>query len=152
MEQRYIKFIDKTETCWNWKGYIRRDGYANFKINPTTSQLAHRIAYELWVGEIPNDLLVRHKCDNRKCVNPEHLELGTQTDNMRDMVARGRRPHTIGTQNPNSKLTEDDVKEIRVLLDFGFLQKEIAEMYGVSQTRISVIKLNKHWSQTSALS
>ncbi len=149
MEDRFTKFIDKTETCWNWNGYIRRDGYANFKINPTTSELAHRVAYKLWVGEISNDLRVRHKCDNRKCVNPIHLELGTQTDNMRDMVARGRRPHTNGIKNPNSKLTKDDVNEIEILLGFGFLQKEIAKMYKVSQNTISVVKLNKHWSQTT---
>jgi hypothetical protein len=141
LEQRFLQYVNKTETCWLWTGYIRQDGYANFRpISTSTTQLAHRVAYELWNGVIPDGSVARHKCDVRNCVNPEHLELGTHTDNMRDMFERNRQANVVGVNNPRAKLTEENVREIRVLLDKGLFQQEIACMFGVTQTAISRIK------------
>ncbi len=147
IEERFLQYVNKTENCWEWTGYIRSDGYANFRpTTTTTTQLAHRVAYKLWNGDIPNKKLVRHKCDNRKCVNPNHLELGTQQDNMNDMVERGRYCDGIGMLNNNAKLTDNDIREIRVLLELGLLQKDIAKHYNVKQHCISCIKTNKKWT------
>jgi hypothetical protein len=104
---------------------------------------AHRVAYELWKGPIPSGLLVRHKCDNRGCVNPDHLETGTQQDNMNDMLERNRQ---------YCKLTEDDVIEIRVLLGFGVRQVQLAEQFGVSQYIISRINTGRIWKHVNPAS
>jgi hypothetical protein len=92
----------------------------------------HRHVYEEMFGEIPEGLVVRHKCDNRGCINPEHLELGTHQDNMRDMVERGG--SCKGTKNPNAIITEEDSEEIRRLAFMGFKRKDICEMYGLKNT------------------
>ena len=89
--------------CWEWQGYIRKDGYGecdprflgleDFGAERTNGQwraLVHRVFYTIHVGPIPDGLIVRHKCDNPPCVNPDHLELGTRTDNAQDRVERGR--------------------------------------------------------------
>jgi hypothetical protein len=146
IEERFLQYVNKTETCWLWTGYIRSDGYANFRPTSATTQLAHRVAYKLWNGDIPKKKLVRHKCDNPKCVNPNHLELGTQQDNMNDMVERGRYRNGIGMLNNNVKLTDYDIKEFRVFLELGLLQKDIEIHYNVKQGCISCIKTNKKWT------
>lgn len=88
--------------CWIWTGSIRNDGYGRYPVNRQWKG-AHRVAYELYKGPIPEGLLVRHKCDNPLCINPEHLELGTNKDNVWDMYLRGRGPDKSGENNPNYK-------------------------------------------------
>lgn len=102
--------------------------------------MAHRVAYELANGPIDGGLFVMHKCDNRRCVNPEHLTLGTFADNMADMVRKSRQ--AAGSRNSHAKLRELDVIEIRSLIGkYGM----IAKRYNVSQTTISEIKARKIW-------
>jgi hypothetical protein len=137
LEERFFSKVNKTDTCWEWTACLQRDGYGMFKINNSMKQ-AHRVSYQLHNGEFDNTLFVCHKCDNRKCVNPEHLFLGTNLDNMIDMCKKGRR-------NPNDKLTNEEVLEIKYLLSIKTKGYIIAEKYNVSTTLISFIKNNKKW-------
>ena len=84
---KYIK--DESTGCWNWEAALSSFGYGLLNINRIITR-AHRYSYELHTGVIPEGVLVLHECDNRKCVNPEHLFLGTQKDNMIDMCSKGR--------------------------------------------------------------
>lgn len=96
LEERFLEKFDQTEGCWNWKGSIKKSmrpghgGYGQFAITPEEVFSAHRFSYLWFVGEIPEGLQVLHSCDNRKCVNPDHLFLGTHQDNMDDMKRKGR--------------------------------------------------------------
>lgn len=134
-----------TETssgCWEWGGTTTPKGYGVLHLTGG-KKLAHRAAYEAWVGSIPAGLFVRHKCDNRSCINPDHLETGTAAQNSRDMRDRGRFPS--GENHWWSKLSEDKAKEIREEYAKGRLQREIAADYGVSQTLISAVVRGKVW-------
>ena len=87
--ERFMLKVEKTDTCWNWTGRLfDNTGYGQFNINSRPIS-AHRFAYKNWKGPC-DGFVVRHTCDNRKCVNPDHLLLGTQADNIRDKVERGR--------------------------------------------------------------
>jgi hypothetical protein len=125
---------------------IDRYGYGSIKSDGKTYK-AHRMSYTMYVGEAPQGLYVLHRCDNRKCVNPNHLFLGTAADNSRDMVGKGRYagghwPHRTGQEHGRSKLSESDVIAIRADTR---TQSEIAKQYGVGRTQISKIKNRENW-------
>jgi hypothetical protein len=101
---------------------------------------AHSLPLDAIKGQI-----IRHRCDVVNCVNPDHLEPGTQLDNMNDMAERGRRVSLHGTSLPQSKLTESDIPDVRAMLAAGILQKHIAAKYGVSIQTISQVKLGRWW-------
>lgn len=124
-------------TCQEWQASANSAGYGVWW-DGTRTRAAHRMAYELEYGTIPNGMVVMHSCDNRKCINPDHLSVGTQGDNLRDMTDKGRHGHTV--------LTDDEVKDIRELLESGEYtsQREIAKQYGVSESLISGIKLRHY--------
>ncbi len=115
VKERFNRRVKKTKTCWLWTGgtFHLRGGYGKVQINKKARR-TNRVAWELHHGKpVPEGTVVRHKCDNPLCVRPEHLELGTQGDNIRDRVARGREGDRSGSKNGRAKLTEDDVRAIR---------------------------------------
>lgn len=126
--------VDKTDSCWNWTGTLDIGGYGEIG---NKHLAAHRYAYELLKGPIPPGLLVCHTCDNRRCVNPDHLWLGTTQDNAIDAARKGRKPGT-------PKLTAEQVIEIRARFAGGNIkQTALAIEYGVSVSNIHVIVRGK---------
>lgn len=137
---RWLAKVEKTDDCWIWNGAAKETGYGVLNDGTGRTIRAHRFAYEYFVGPIPNGLDVRHSCHNRRCVNPEHLSVGTRRDNMRDMVEAGRYgPSRVrrGVANPHGKLTDDDVRAIR--RDPRPLAVIAAE-HGVSRSYVSAIR------------
>lgn len=146
LEDRFWPKVEKTEKCWIWKAAISGSGYGNFSVGGKIFS-AHRIAWELTYGSIPKEIFVLHSCDVQNCVRPDHLFLGTSKDNTQDMILKGRgnwsRPPR-GEEHCRAKLTEENVFEIREL-EGKLLQKEIAEIYGVSRRNIGDICRRKTW-------
>ena len=132
--------------CWPWTGAISRNGYGSIKVNGKAAS-AHRVAYSLAHGHPPAGLLIRHKCDNRACCNPHHLETGDHVQNARDMVERGRARQgpAKGEKNGNAKLNGEAVARIRELFKQGKTNTAIAKDYGVTHAMISSIRRGKSW-------
>lgn len=129
--------------CWYWTGCKTAAGYGRFSFH-NSEVYAHRTSYEIHKGPIPSGLSVCHECDNPACVNPNHLFLGSQADNMHDMIGKGRaklRPQ-LGEEHGEAKLTEAQVMQIR---EDTRNQRTIAADYGISQTNVSDIKRRKIW-------
>jgi len=132
---RFLRKVLKMQSgCHEWQSVIHRDGYGKFHFDGGQKQ-AHRVAYELFIGS-PDGAQVLHRCDNRKCVNPDHLFLGTNQDNVKDMDAKKRR----GTK---CKVTLAQAVEIRRLLADRWTQREVGELFGIDQTTVSRIWLHK---------
>lgn len=129
--------------CWIWTGTITSRGYGQL-LSSNKKIYAHRAAFEAFVGEIPEGMVVCHTCDNVHCVNPDHLFLGTQKDNLQDMKRKGR--STRGERNTQSKLIEENIIDIRSLLDAGWTQEQVAKQYNVSRQAIGSIKTGRNWN------
>jgi hypothetical protein len=137
--------LDRTTGCWNWQGHTVSDGYGSKRVNGRKMH-AHRLSYLAFVGDIPSKLLVCHSCDNPACCNPEHLFLGTNTDNMRDMFRKGRANRAQGERNGATKLTAAQVRAIRAqYTGRSGQQTELAREFQVYQSTISSIVLRKTW-------
>lgn len=129
--------------CWNWTAYTLNSGYGQINVANRQYQ-AHRIAAFLWNGfDLDSNLLVCHACDNRRCVNPKHLFVGSYKDNSADMVKKGRQAR--GEACGSSKLRKADIFEIRRMLQAGFNYKEIASKFHVTWFNIQQIKLKHTW-------
>ena len=142
--------IDNETGCWNWKGKLNINGYASQKEKGIGKKyvIVSRFICKFIKKSDPEGLDACHTCDNPKCVNPDHLFLGTRQDNMNDMKNKGRGKCYIGEKNNRAKLTENDVRLIRKLK--GTLKiKELAEIYGVSPTAIGNILKRISWSHIS---
>lgn len=145
-EERFWSRVIKMHHCWIWSGTRRRHNtYGCFEVNGKLIS-AHRYSWELHNGKIPANLFVLHKCDDKLCVNPDHLFLGTASDNNKDRVAKNRSWHPIGELHPIHKLTEDDVKAIRIEYSTGSIsQRALAKKYNVAQWTIGKVVNRKTW-------
>lgn len=141
--KKWIK--DEISGCWLWTAACAGQmGYGQIKLPKQRKQeYAHRAAYMIYHGEIPVGMQVCHRCDNPKCVNPDHLFIGTSHDNHLDMKAKGR--HLYGEKNLMAKLNLEQVTKIHEMLKIGIPQKRIAMAYGVSSITISRIKRHLRW-------
>lgn len=134
--------------CWEWRAYRDRDGYGHIRLDDDahTDAGAHRVSYELAFGPIPEGMMVCHHCDNPPCVNPAHLFLGENSDNMRDRSAKGRKAGPVGAAHHNAKLTEDQVKAIRQRYAAGGVTMlQLAAEYGIGAGPVCNIIHRKSW-------
>lgn len=150
-EDRFWSRVRKTDTCWLWLGKKNDDGYGRIIVNNITIT-AHRYSWILHNGPIPDSLSVLHSCDTPGCIRPDHLFLGTQIDNINDMVNKGRQSAPIGELHPRAILTEAQVIEIRSRGQKQTSQRcrkhgcaALARDFGVSEGAIRSILQGKNW-------
>lgn len=142
---RFYSRVERGNGCWLWSGHRSADGYGKLTIG-RSAQLAHRVSWQLHHGPIPAGLRVLHRCDNPPCVNPDHLFLGTQADNVRDMHAKNRARKALWMASPFAKLTDDDVRAIRrEYAGRRVSQQSLATRFGVSQHLVSRIVRGTLW-------
>jgi hypothetical protein len=142
--QRFMAKVSVSEHgCWLWLGGKDGDGYGLLEVYGKGFR-AHRLAYEHWHGPIGEGLYVLHRCDDPSCVNPDHLWMGTQAENIADMYAKGRQANRRGEYHGRAKLTADMVCEIR-LLQSDFTLVELARRFMVSPRLISKILKGELW-------
>jgi hypothetical protein len=133
---KLLNRIKKVNGCWEWQGKITNVGYGEIT-HERKYVLAHRCSYKTFKCEIPKGMHICHSCDNKKCINPDHLWVGNQKDNAIDMMKKNRG----GCQ----KIKSDDVPIIRKLLEMGFSPHDIGEEYGLSHHQIYSIKYKEKW-------
>lgn len=133
--------INELSGCWEWIGSIHGNGYGRF--NPLRKPMyAHRFSALLKYGIVRSDLDVCHTCDNRRCVNPNHLFIGTRKENMQDAARKGR---TTKGKVFRSKLNQNEVITIREMLKNGCKTKDIADKYSVTTRTINSIRARENW-------
>ena len=131
--------VNVTSTCWDWTGCHSTNGYGKVSFN-NKSDYAHRVIWQLVFGPIPDGLFVCHHCDNKSCVNPDHLFLGTPNDNIQDAVKKGRTAK--GEARPDSVLTEADVIAIR---SSNLTHTELAKKFGICRQHVSDVQRGIKW-------
>jgi len=133
---------DEVTGCWNWTGGLFDSGYGRVTKNGKNA-LAHRVSYAHFFGSIPEGLQVCHKCNNKRCINPDHLYVGTHNDNMRDVTLTDVHK---GENNAKALLTQSQVLEIKAhIRERKIVYRKIAEMYGVSRQAIKDIASGRTW-------
>lgn len=159
--------VDNLSNCWIWTGAKSKKGYGMFSIGPSRTpcgkrrnsmHTAPRVSYEIHVGRIPemeghHGACVLHVCDNPSCVNPSHLFIGSNIDNVRDMDRKKRRVTVAakGSDHKNSKINESMVNEIVNLINLGVPQGEISKKYSISKSTVSAIKTGRIWSHFTGI-
>lgn len=151
MWDKFWEKVDKTPglglskeypDCWEWRGLLDTNGYGVFQ-SKGKNYSTHKILYLLYKGEFLNSFYLCHNCDNPPCCKPDHLFLGTQADNMNDMVSKDRQPK--GENKSLAKLTDKNVILIKKMLGDGISQTHIAKLFQVHQSRVSKIACGKAW-------
>jgi hypothetical protein len=150
LEERFWRSVDKrgVNDCWEWNGNLKPNGYGSIGAGGIGGKtlLTHRLSYELHHGKkIPRGMVVMHSCDNKKCVNPRHLSIGTPQENTTDMVTKGRHKggKLIGLENPKSILTPDLVRYIR---KSPLSIYKLADELGVGSSTIHGVRIGRTWS------
>jgi hypothetical protein len=147
--QAYIKErvqIDPASNCWNWQQALSPRGYGMASYVGRKKMQAHRLSFTAFVGSIPEGLLVRHLCHNKRCCNPEHLRPGTEQDNADDETIAGHRSGPDGAQNGMARLTAENVREMRRDHATGrYSQRELAAKYGTTSGQVNAIVNGKSW-------
>ena len=154
---RFMIRVDKSagdDSCWPWRGQMSRSGYGKFAARWDGDRhfmRAHRVMWALEFGDIPDGMFVCHRCDNRSCVNPRHLFLGSPADNSSDMAAKGR-VSRVGPANPargeqchKAKLTVSDVSRMRDLAAAGRTHESLAQEFGLTQGAASAAITGRTW-------
>lgn len=144
-KQRFDECVSKgrDDDCWLWGRKPNSSGYGYIRVLGKKT-LAHRLSYELHIGQIPDGMVVCHRCDTPLCVNPKHLFVGTHADNAADKVSKGRQ--TIGAKNGRAKLSADMVCAIRTLVTrFGIKHSAISSSLGVSRSTVSMAVNGSNW-------
>lgn len=162
--ERFWRKVDKSDGCWEWTATCYANGYGRFSTYKTKRKLAHRWLYDQLNGPIPADIDVCHKCDNRKCVRPDHLFAGTRADNMKDCAAKGRNamqkrpwrsffanpanqpPPPRGENQGNSKLSDAIVRRIRERKTQGAKSSDLSREYGICPSQVRRIVAGKAWA------
>lgn len=146
-KERFLERVEKTLSCWLWKGKLTKSKYGRFMLRGNPNMRAHRASYILFKGEIPDGLFVCHTCDNPSCVNPDHLFIGTPKDNTQDALTKGRMVGPVGELNKGlgRKLCEKDVINIRKIKNEGYPSWKILEEYQISRALLCLIMNNKLW-------
>jgi len=153
LERRFWEKVRPTAGCWTWEASLDGRGYGQiaFKRGGKGNMRAHRVSWEIHNGPIPDDLHVLHRCDNPPCVNPDHLFLGTQRDNVQDMWAKGRASghfqagESRGVKNVNAKLDPDKVTVIRERAQSGESYASLARSFNVTGPAISSLVRRRTW-------
>lgn len=148
----FLKTKPGLNGCLDWIGAKGGNGYGRIRIK-SKLYLPHRIIFEAFYGKNPGNFMVCHKCDNRFCVNPNHLFLGTRSDNMRDCYEKGRLPKNLknsrGEGVGTSKLKNSDILKIKSFLEKGLSQSHIAKIFFVHRSQINRIAKGKAWKHFS---
>ena len=146
MKERFEDKVIKIGECWIWNAGKYGNNYGAFYYNGK-QRLAHRASYMIYVGEIPDGMCVCHRCDVHECVNPEHLFLGTLSDNMQDCKRKGRSVNPVlpGETNGRAKLTAEQVVEIMSRIKSGETQISLSKEFGITQASISLIVRGVNW-------
>lgn len=139
LKSRLLKGItvNASTECWEWNKGVNRQGYGRIQLINRKGARAHRAAYEVFKGQIPQGMCVCHKCDNRKCINPDHLFLGTYKDNYRDSKEKGR--NAKGEKISQAKLTEEQARFVKYDSQ-EMSSKELSKQFGVCTSTIRKIR------------
>lgn len=146
---RWIGWTVTPQGCWEWNGQRDRQGYGQIWFDGRTRKVP-RLAYTTWVGGVPTELMVRHRCDNPPCLNPDHFELGTGLDNMRDKMDRGRHVSTCGKDSHLAVRTEDEIREIRRLHSAGWPYRRIAAHLSLDHGYVGRVVRRHIWKSVPA--
>lgn len=130
--------------CVIFAGYLNRDGYGRMRVGQKL-ECAHRVSYAVNIGPIPDGMQVLHECDNPPCINPKHLFLGTQEENIQDMVAKGRQRGVVGVRHHKAKLNQEKAFEIRWYAAMGRRHKDIAAEYDITRSLVGRVARCEIW-------
>ena len=148
-ERLSIRSTTTPDGCTEWTGPKHdRMGYCRIKVDGRMVY-AHRAAWELAHGPVPTGSVILHSCDNPSCINVTHLSVGTQRDNVQDMIRKGRADRRGDRANP-AKLTWGEVRELRSLDAQGYSRPELSKRFGISKSQVGNIRLNRHWKESEA--